>query len=223
MNVKKVIIIIILLFVGFVTTSNASSFSFNAEAQKEVFKPGEEVLVSLDVSNIEAGKEGINVVEMTLEYDENVFESMEFIKQNEWNSTYNNDKNSNKFGKILYTNISKGVIEAQKIGNIKFKLKDNLSDMETEIKLLRVTSNDGKELISEGDRIIKIKIVNDKETPKEPEKQEEPKQEIKKQEEVIRDIPQTGQTRVIYYIVCFIILCAVVSLIVIAISTNKKK
>ena len=28
--------------------------------------------------------------------------------------------------------------------------------METEIKLLKVTSNDGKELIPEGDRIIKI-------------------------------------------------------------------
>ena len=91
---------------------------------------------------------------------------------------------------------------------IKFKLKSNLSDMETQIKLKQITSNDGKNLLSQGDRIITIKIVNDKkqDEPKDEPKDEprdeskdepknEPKQEIIKEN---NNIPQTGQTRILY-------------------------
>lgn len=223
MKKKKILAILMMIFmmISYANFVNASSFKFTSEAQKEIFKPGEEILVSLDISGIQAGTEGINVVEMSLEYDESIFDSMEFVKANEWDSYYNNNKDNEKFGKLLYTNISAGITEAQSIGNIKFKLKDTLEDMETEIKLISVTSNDGKELIPEGDRIIKIKIVNDRETPEEPTKPEEPKkeepvkQEEPKKEEPEQVIPQTGQTRAIYIFVSIIIVCALIALLLI--------
>lgn len=217
MKTKKILAIVMMVFlmISYATFVNASSFKFTAEAQKEIFKPGEEVIVGLDVSDIQAGDEGINVVETSLEYDESVFDSMEFVKANEWDYYYNDNKDSEKFGKLLYTNISTGITEAQSIGNIKFKLKDNLPDMETEIKLISVTSNDGKELIPEGDRIIKIKIVNDKETPEEPKKEEPVKPEEPKKEEPEPVIPQTGQTRVIYMVVGIVIVCALIALVLV--------
>lgn len=211
------------------TFVNAGSFKFDAYAQKEIYKPGEDVYVYMDIDEIQAGEEGINVVEMNLEYDKDVFESMEFIKSNEWNYDYNSDESSEKFGKLLYTNISSGVTEAENISTIKFKLKSNLEDMETQIILNQVTSNDGKELMLEGNRIITIKIVNDKpeELPKEPEDEPEnkPSEEPKDEpvvEDNIKNIPQTGQTRILYIIFGIIIAICLILLIVIAILKRKK-
>ena len=243
MKTRKMLAISLIIFimVSCATIVSASSFKFIAAAQKEIFKPGEEVVVSLDIDEIDAGVEGINVVEMSLEYDKNVFDSMEFVKENNWDSTYNDSENSEKFGKLLYTNISTGITEAETIGRIKFKLKDNLPDMETEIKLLSVTSNDGKVLMPEGDRIIKIKIVSDKtepekpEKPQEPEKTEEP-QKIeepqkteeptkpeKKPEEKITIIPQTGQTRIIYVVIGIVIACALIALAIGVVLSGKSE
>lgn len=110
-KIKKVVgaLIIAMITMLSATFVSASSFEFNAYAQKEVFRPGEDVFIDMNIDSIEAGKEGINVVEMDLEYDKNVFESMEFIKKNDWNYDYNDDENSAKYGKLLFTNISSGV------------------------------------------------------------------------------------------------------------------
>ena len=108
---------------------------------------------------------------------------------------------------------------------IKFKLKSNLSDMETQIKLKQITSNDGKNLLSQGDRIITIKIVNDK---KQDEPKDEPKDEQKNEtkQETIKEnnnIPQTGQTRIIYIIVGVIIAGCIIVLSIIAVLKKKKE
>lgn len=145
---------------------SASSYSFNAKANKEVVNAGDKVTVSMEVNDIDTNDEGINVVEYTLEYDENVFESMNYVKKNDWDIVYNNDKNSDKFGKTLLSKMVLGVNSEEEIGNIEFKLKDNLQDMETEIKLKAVTSNDSKELINQGDRVIKLKILKKQNTDK---------------------------------------------------------
>lgn len=110
--------------------------------------------------------------------------------------------------------------------------------METQIKLKQVTSNDGKELIQEGDRVITIKIVNDKEEienpeeepEEEPEKeQEEPKDEVVEDEtqDIVKDdnvqIPQTGQTRILYIIIGIIIAICLIVLVLIIILGKKKE
>ncbi len=156
-------LIICLILLAF-STVNASTFEFVAKADKEVVNPSDEVTVSMQINDIDTKDEGINVVEFDLEYDENIFESMNFIYKNDWEITYNDDKNSSKYGKTLIHKMVTGVNSYEEIGNIIFKLKDNLDEMETEIKLKSITSNDSNELIDSNDQIIKLKIINNKVT-----------------------------------------------------------
>lgn len=226
-KIKKIFVFGIMLSLIILNTTfvYASSFKFDAKAEKEIYKPGEEVYVDMNISEINAGTYGINVIETNLEYDENIFESIEFINKNKWEYEYNSNKTSDKYGKVLFTNISSGVKESEGIGMIKFKLKSNLSDMETQIKLKQITSNDGKNLLSQGDIIITIKIVNDK---KQDEPKDEPKDEQKNEtkQETIKEnnnIPQTGQTRIIYIIVGVIIAGCIIVLSIIAVLKKKKE
>ena len=261
------IAVIILLFVFNICSVNASSFEFNASAQKEIFKPGEEVIVDLVIDNIDAGEYGINVVETRLQYENNILEfdaNSGFIAQNNWNYAYNNNQSNQKYGKLLYSNISSGITSKQSIGKIKFKLKPDLPDLETEIVLKQVTSNDGKALMNVGDKVVKIKVINDtdptpdpnptpdpdpdpnpnptpdpdsdpdlnptpnpdpdpeKENPTKntPNNNQENKIIIKKEE---NQIPQTGQTRVLYITIGSIIAVTSASLVTITIISKKNK
>lgn len=156
---KKFIISFFTLFIILLSyTTYASTYTFTAEADKTTVNPGDEVTILLKVSNINAGSKGINVVETTLEYDNSIFESLDFIDKNDWKPTYNTNS-GNRFGKLLYTKMVSGVTTDEEIGILRFKLKDNLDEMQTQIKLLQVTSNDGYSLMNDGDKIITLNIV----------------------------------------------------------------
>ena len=170
----------------------AGTYKFTATADKTNVKPGDEVLISLKISDINAGSDGINVVETTLVYDTTVFDTFEFIQKNDWTQTYNSNPGE-RYGKLLYTKMITGVTEDEEIGVLKFKLKDELNISETEIKLLQVTSNDGYQLMNEGDRIIKLKIVKET-TPEEP-KPEEPKPEEPEPEEPKPEEPKPEEPK----------------------------
>lgn len=217
---KKITICMILtLMISMVAIVKASSFTFTAKAQKEIVNPGDEVIIDLNISNINAGSEGINVIETSLEYDNSIFESMEFEKQNDWKVEYNDISGHNKQGKILFVKMVSGVKQDEEIGKIKLKLKQNLGEMETEIRLENITSNDGKELIHEGDRIIKIKIVKaqtpsdiaDTTVNKNPTKDDNTK------------MPKTGQLRVVYIVLGIVIIVCIIVLIYLKTKNRKKE
>lgn len=216
-NKKKITLIltIILAIISFATIAKASGFTFTAKAQREIVNPGDEVIIDLDISNIDAGDEGINVVETSLEYDNSIFESMEFEKQNNWNIEYNNISKHNKQGKLLFVKMASGVKQDEEIGKIKLKLRQDLGEMETEIKLKQVTSNDGKELMPEGDRIIKIKIVKNSNP------NNGPTGEILGEHDNT-NMPKTGQQRIAYIILgSVIIIC--ISILIYLKARNKDK
>lgn len=216
-NKNKIIsaFVIGIMIAGVATASIASSFKFAATTKKDTYKPGEEVIVNMDISEIKAGEEGINVIETTLEYDKDVFESIEFKKQNEWQIEYNDIKGHDKEGKVLFTKIETGVTKNEEVGKIKLKLKSKLKDQETEIKLLKVTSNDGKELMDDGDKIIKIKIQN--------EKKEEKKTETKKESKGNSFLPKTGQGWIIYIVSGLVIVGSISGMVYIRIKNNNKE
>lgn len=147
-----------ILVLGSLKKVEASNFNFNAIVNNSEVKAGEIIIIDLNISDINAGKEGINVVEGILEYDDSVFESIKIENSNEWNMTYNEEIGERK-GKFLSAKIVEGVTQEEKIGQIQLKIKDNIGEIETEIKINKIKSNDGKELIDEGNRIIKIKII----------------------------------------------------------------
>lgn len=154
---KKVLRIIaimqIVIIMSLFNVVNASSFSFIAKAENEVINIGDIVNIQLTIDEIDAGADGINVVEMWLEYDKNVFEKLEFTEENDWRIVHNEEN-----GKMLFVKMVDGVTQRENIGKINLKSKDNLEDIDTEIKLKEITSNDGNSLIDEGERVIKIRI-----------------------------------------------------------------
>lgn len=155
-KVLKIIAIMqVVIIMSLFNVVKASSFSFIAKAEKEVINIGDTVNIQLTIDEIDAGTDGINVVEMWLEYDKNVFEKLEFTEENDWRIVYNEAN-----GKMLFVKMVDGVTQKENIGKINLKSKDDLEDIDTEIKLKEITSNDGNTLIDEGERIIRIRIEN---------------------------------------------------------------
>ena len=153
-KVLKIIAIMqVVIIMSLFNVVKASSFSFIAKAEKEVINIGDTVNIQLTIDEIDAGTDGINVVEMWLEYDKNVFEKLEFTEENDWRIVYNEAN-----GKMLFVKMVDGVTQKENIGKINLKSKDDLEDIDTEIKLKEITSNDGNNLIDEGERVIKIRI-----------------------------------------------------------------
>lgn len=94
--------------------------------------------------------------------------------------TYNQEAGAHS-GNFLVSNIIAGVKENQKIGEIKFKVREDIRQgTTTEIKFKNITSNDGENLVKETDKVVTIKIIgetnnnivapieNTNNTPKEP-------------------------------------------------------
>lgn len=154
---KKIVISVILLFsVLLFYTTYASSFNFSAEPDQATVNPGDEISITLKISNIDAGTEGINVVETNLTYDKSIIEGISFVEKNNWKSTYNPNE-GDLYGKLLYTKMVSGVTNDEEIGVLKVKIKSDLTNsFTTELKLSQVTSNDGYSLINVGDKTVKL-------------------------------------------------------------------
>ena len=172
-NIMILTTIMVMMIIGKASWSIASSFTFNAHADKTEVTPGEEVIVEMNVSDIDMGKYGINVVEGILEYDESFFSSMELVNENDWKITYNNEEGERK-GKFLTLKMAEGVKGEEIIGKIKLKVREDITEGEGQIKIKNILSNDGESLIDEGERIItviikKIDTSNKPNTPNEPE------------------------------------------------------
>ena len=157
----KIILSILILMVFFIPLYvQADSFKFNATADKTKVEPGDEVVITLKLSDINAGELGINTVEAILSYDSTVFEEVtqsNFKSLNNWSLTYNGEETEQK-GKILGVIISSGVTEDQTIGTITLKVKEGAKDRTTTIKLTNIATNNGQDMIKETDKTIYIEI-----------------------------------------------------------------
>ena len=163
-KVKKMIVMVLstlvvsMLIAG---EANAASFTFKAEANKTEAKPGDEIVISMGISNIDMGDLGINAIEGTLDYDDEVFEKVsrdDIGLQNNWTITYNEEAGAHE-GNFLISNIVAGIKTEQKIGEIRLKIREDAkANTETEIKIKDITSNDGGVLVKESDKSIIIRI-----------------------------------------------------------------
>ena len=200
---KKILvnlILVIMLGVMLASTVNAATNSFKAElsASSTSLKPGDEITLTLKVSDIKMGDDGINAVEGTIKYDTNVFEAItqtSITSESGWSTTYNGETSNSLNGKFLAVNLSAGTKEDTKILIVKLKVKQDVAKTtETQIDFVDVTSNDGVDLVNVGTKSVKLKVT----VP------EEPKNEIKNEVKNIEvkptenkatgTIPQTGVT-----------------------------
>ena len=149
------------------TITLAVGFKFAMSASATTVQPGDEITITMSVSDIDLGENGMNTLEGTLSYDKNVFEevkSANITPQNGWVVTYN-DENTDLNGKFLATKTGAGVKENQTLATIKLKVKANVSDQTTNVAIKNIASNDGTNLVEVADKTVSIKIETKTSTP----------------------------------------------------------
>ena len=211
-KLKRLFILIALISIlGMTNFVYASSFNFTTNASSTTLKPGDTVVIGLNISNIDAGESGINTIEAVLEYDENVFEpvlSTNFAGLNNWSITYNDEEGENK-GKFVAVIVQEGITEDQAIGNLTLKVKSDVNVDSTNVTFSNIKSNDGVEEITSPNQVISLNIDRPVvEEPEEPITNTVNENTIDEEENLSpNDIPQTGENT---YIIIGIVLAAIV-------------
>lgn len=235
-----ILIFIIMILGTTVQGASTSTFKASAVANTTTLKPGEKVTITIGVSDISMGENGINTLEGTIKYDKNIFEeikSSSIQSLNNWTTTYN-DESSTLNGKFLAVNLSSGIKENTQIFSVKFKAKSDISETkETQIDFENITSNDGTDLINAGTKSVNLKInVENKEatTPEKPNTNGDSgtngsttnsKNETNKNTTIIdktqasTKLPNTGKSIVII----FILLASVIALVGLGIKNKSMK
>ena len=204
---KKILLTTTLLFTLMCLITNvnaASSFEAEAKATTDILKPGEEVTITLSVSDIDMGTDGINVIEGKINYDRDIFEEIELTDiqtYNGWATTYNDEKSTSN-GKFLSVNLSKGIKDDNEIISVKFKVKEDIKEKtNTQIGFEDVTSNDGVDLINAGTKTVDLKI----------------------EVETADKLPQTGDNLLILEITLSVIIIAIIALAIYKKQIRKNK
>lgn len=159
---KCIKVFVILLFTMLVMNVKvyAQSFNFKVEPEEKIVTPGESVEIELSVTDIADIQEGINTIVGYLEYEEELFDSIEFIGDDNWEVTYNNIESNSLYGKFAIVSIQNGIEEDSKVATLKVKLKGSLPNGETEILFNNLVSSDGYTSIKTEDKKVKLIIKN---------------------------------------------------------------
>ena len=228
-------LVILLIFLFIAPGVNAGSFKFQTNPSKTTLKPGEEVTISLKVSDIVVDSDGINVLEAKMEYDESIFEhvSTDDVKSlNNWSITYN-DENTESKGKMICMILSAGVKVEQEIGTITLKVRSdltsNVSTKETKVNFINIASNDGASTINETDKqntfIVKFDNVSGQE-PTNPTNNEITNNSIDVTSNIVKgtntkdntiangSVPQTGTNESIYVVGIAVLIFSIVGSII---------
>lgn len=139
---KKIFTIALLILLLIIMTSvvTAASFTVGVQSNKIEAKPGDEVVVTLSISNIDKGnKDGMNAISGTIGFDSNVLTYVSYTVAGGWSmQAYNESTGTFAITKNDYTT------ESQTIMTVTFKVKDNASVANTEIKLTNVQAGFGQ-------------------------------------------------------------------------------
>ena len=152
--------IIALIICAFMSSVYATGFKFIATPNATTVNAGDEITVTLSVSNIDAGELGINTFYSVLEFDEEIFEYVERSAkgQNNWSLSYNNISGNEQYGTLLATITEVGVKDDQTIGTISLKVKSGTEGKTGKITFKNVATNDGLNKIYDDDKVITITI-----------------------------------------------------------------
>ena len=219
MKIKKIKILTILILtiymMGASVYAESNSFKASVTPNTTTLKPGEEVTITVKVSDINMGENGINTLEGKIKYDTNVFESVkssDVQSLNNWSTTYN-DETSSLNGKFLAVNLSAGTKDDTQILSVKFKVKADIKETTTtQIDFEDITSNDGTDLVNAGTKSVSLTVNVEEKQPEEP-----VKPIIPPTTEAPGKLPQTGDT------LTFVAIMLVVTLITICIAIRYRR
>lgn len=157
-RILKIAIITMLLIFVYANIVNALSFTATMTSSSTTVPESTEFTITIKISNLDVGPNGINSMSGYLKYDEEIFEeinesSIEGI--NGWSVNFNSDG-----GKITLT---KGtfVKAEEEVFQVTFKTKSGISGQTGEIKFNNIVSSNSETTISATDVSTKITIGND--------------------------------------------------------------
>ncbi len=154
-KILKLIIIIALLVVTYSTIVSALSLTVSMETNNTTVAEATEFTVTVKVSNLDVGDNGINSLTGTLKYNKEVFEeitdsSIEGL--NGWNSSYEKDT-----GKIVSTKQS-FVKSEESVFNITLKTKSNITGKEGLIEFTDIKAQNSDSQIDATDISVTIHV-----------------------------------------------------------------
>ncbi len=156
----KNIIGIILISIIFVLTTNVyastDSFKTSLSANHSTVKRGENVIVTISLSDIaiESGEKGIGAYTAHLDFDSSVFEYVKANGANNWETPLYQDayiEGITQDGEVVKT--------SQSIGSITFKVKDDAKLGQTTIKLTDFDGSNAAFDITAADSLVTITIT----------------------------------------------------------------
>lgn len=157
-----------LLFVGSITfivtmlitlsIVNASGFEMKLESDKDIVKPGETIILTASIQNIDMTNDGIDLLLASISYDNSVFENLEAsnIKAvGEWGGLLFNPDNN----KLILERNSQ-TKENESVFQITLKAKDDIKVESTNISISQAQSTDGNQDIDGIDGKLELKTQN---------------------------------------------------------------
>lgn len=141
------------------TDTTKRSLVFTPTPSSTKLNEGEEITITLELSEIKMGQDGINTFGGKLEYDENVFEKVtsdDISSQNNWSIAYNDEETAKKW--TFLATINTGTSKNQVIGIIKLKVKTNLKSQDTEIKFTSLSSV-AEDTVKLDDQTLKFSVT----------------------------------------------------------------
>ncbi len=157
-KILKIVIIMLLLIMTYTTIVNALSLSVTMETDNTTVQEETEFLVTFNVSNIDVGENGINSLSGYLEYDEEIFETVNKSSiegLNGWATDYNADDK-----KITLTK-QNFVKSEEKVFSMTFKTKSEVNGKEGIIKFKNINAGNSEKTIDAKD--VSLTIVVGKE------------------------------------------------------------
>lgn len=127
------------LIVVISTISNAASVGMSLSSNSKL-KAGDTVTVTMSLGNIDAGN-GIDTITAELNYDKNVFETLEtssFVASNSWTSTY--ASSTNMLTVLKNSKVTKG----ETVLTITLKVKSTISVKSTTVTLKDIVVSGGR-------------------------------------------------------------------------------
>lgn len=154
-KILKLTTIIMLLVITYATIANALSLTVSMETNSTTIAEATEFTVTVKVSNLDVGENGINSLTGTLKYDKTIFEeitdsSIEGV--NGWNSSYEKDT-----GKIVSTKQS-FVKSEESVFNITLKTKADITGKEGVIEFTDIKAQNSDSQIDAQNISVTISV-----------------------------------------------------------------
>lgn len=149
--------IMIILILNLAVVSNAASAKLQTSISSEKIQPGKEVVVVVKIEDVDAVSRGFNALTGILEYDTNVFEtvqSKDFKMLNNWDAIIYNPSN-----KMFATAKAEGIKTGEAIFELTLKAKSDVEAGDYTIKIKDFTVSEGIEDVVLGENDVTVEIV----------------------------------------------------------------